>query len=242
MFVLVTTVVIVVSAVTPEGRGKSADTRGEVMSGNADKEVVVFRKRLDPRRELVIVKSPTQQKTLVSPPLMPAKTYNGPLRIAGFSCISFQVASDGGSRLTLGARLVALGPPAPASGGFDVLDVLVDDGVIVVAVTAVTSLQLWRLTPYGDPQATGPLGTFTTVSKICPAGLSGWSSDALASYLDRKSVAVKLTMIEDGRIQADVEDIRLANRSAAVKSRARTRFIQVPGKWLFEIVKLEEGR
>lgn len=131
----------------------------------------------------------------------------------------------------------------PVAGGMEdlsVLDVLVEDGVIVVAIKSAGSLQLWRVTPYGDPKANG-LEVFVTVSRICPAFLRGWERFALRSeYFDKESVAVKLAMMKDGRIQADVEDLRAANRPGAVRSDAQTRFVQLSGKWLFEIVKPDE--
>ena len=125
---------------------------------------------------------------------------------------------------------------APASGGFDVFDVLAHDGLIVVAVASV-GIELWRVTPYGDPKASWPGDPKLreVYPQICTTPLSNhWahSRDETFAYPDRKSFSVKLSLTRDGRVQADVDDLQDADKR-------HTRYIQVNDKWQFRVTPRE---
>ena len=196
-----------------------AGPQGEAKSPAVDAESVLFQKALDGKRELTVVRGWRHSMVDVAPPVMSKSAFqqlNIPER--GYFTLFLQVRPAEGPPLTLASRLICEWSDAPASGGLDVLDVLVDNGLFVVAIGS-TGIELWRVMPYGDPkQRKAPSETWTV--------LNGWSGIALASYVDRKSVRLRLSLTKDGRVQADVDDLR---------ANLRTHFLQVGDKWEFNI-------
>jgi len=94
------------------------------------------------------------------------------------------------------------------SFGFEVFDVLIDDGLIVVAVGS-RGMDLWQVSPYGDPRMKWvvPKERKPQLPQVCVAGLPAYwaplSRGPTYTFPDRKSFSVKLRLTGDGRVQAE---------------------------------------
>jgi hypothetical protein len=201
---------------------------------------VLFEKALQGNRELVVVRGPSHSVADVAPPIMSKsafKSLNDPKR--GYFAVSIQVRPANGAALTLATQICNQWSDAPPSGGFEVHDVLVHDGLIVIAVSSM-DIDLWQVTPYGDPHAKWPSDPklLEQLPQVRRAGLDArWARDPRAQYINRKSVSVKLGLTRDGRVQADVVDMRVAAENLAPGETAQTRFVQVGDKWEFDVPK-----
>lgn len=207
----------------------------------ADTETVVFQKVLDDGRQLIIVRSPNRPVADVAPPVISKRGFehwNYPETT--FFSVSLKLVAARGSPLTLANIILQGSAKSPAPGGFDVFDILINDGVIVVAV-GWHGIELWRLTPLAGPDATWVLAEKRKPPKypaVCIAGLPASyapiSRGPTFAYPDRKSFSVKLSLTGYGHVQADLDDLQAADKR-------HTRFVQVGDEWEFKAVVTKLG-
>jgi hypothetical protein len=182
----------------------------------------------------------------VAPPIMSKnalKLRSVPKR--GYFAVSLEIRPADGAPLVLATRIVEQWSET-AFGPFQVYDVLLDDGLIVVAVSS-GDIDLWRVAPFGDPRVKWPpippLPTPENAKlpiefpQISTATLPGgdWSRVALASSRDATQVSLKLSLTGDGRVQADVVDLRVTPDNLAAGETPNTRFIQRGDEWRFDV-------
>ncbi len=219
----------------PGATDAAADRHGSGPLGAAAAEVVLFRKAIDCTREVVLVRSPLHSAQDVAPPLISKKAFEHLIPNGGFFSFSAQMRRAGKPPLTLATLILPEPVDAPASGGFAVFDVLVDDGLIFVAVASV-GIEIWRVSPHGDPRASrsGDLRPRKALPQICAVGLpADWAFSRVATfaYPTPASFSVKLSLTRQGRVQADVVDLKAADRR-------HTRFVEFGDDWMFGVVPL----
>jgi hypothetical protein len=208
----------------------AADPQDAAKPDAADAELVLFRKVLDDGRQLVVLRGPRHPMADVAPPITSNSSFKH-IPDKGYFAVSLQVLPAHGPALTLASKLVPVWSDVP-SLGFDVFDVLIDDGLIVVAVGSL-DMELWQVSPYGDPRGKWvvPKERKPQLPQVCIAGLpANWapiSRGPTYTCPDRKSFSVKLSLTGDGRVQADVVDLQAADKW-------HTRFVQVGDEWEFK--------
>jgi hypothetical protein len=208
----------------------TAGRQDAVKSDAADAEVVLFRKPLDGGRQLVVLRGPRHPMADVAPPVMSDNNFKH-VPDKGYFVVSLQVLPAHGPALTLASKLVPVLADVP-SLGFDVFDVLIDDGLIVIAVGA-WGIDLWQVIPYGDPREKWvvPKERKPQLPQVritaLPAYYAPISRGPTFAYPDRKSFSVKLSLTGDGHVQADVVDLESADKW-------HRRFVQVGDEWEFK--------
>jgi len=207
--------------------------REAAKTDGANAEVVLFRKAIDTTREIVVVRSAIHPVSDLEPPTTRGARSEQPsgsdaARAVGCFSVSLQVVPRQRPPLTI-ATTVMLAPAAKPSGGVEVFDVLWYEGGFVLAV-GTFDIQLWRV-----PVSLNPARPNIPRS-VDLAFLSRWMADAAATYWDKTSVSVRLSLSEDGRVRADVDNLRVPNN---VNAPHHTRFIQDADKWKFGIEKQE---
>jgi len=211
----------------PPAAGKSDET-----TENLKEDVVLFRKAIDENRDLIVVRSAMHPVADIRMPdargiVRPSgkdSTLQEPGNsglIDGCYSVILQVVHGRSAPLTLAARPFFHHSAGPSSGEIVVWDVLVDHETFVVAI-GTWKIRLWRFVLFAQDGL--PQMSDTALS-------SHWTGVALASHLDRQSVSVKLSLLKDGRIQADVDDLR-AHR--------QTRYLQNDDEWKFAVVSTNE--
>jgi hypothetical protein len=203
-------------------------------------EVVLFRKAIAGGRELVVSHGPRHPLDDLAPHIMSKQSYSAIEGASGKGAvvvISVRLhAAPHEPPLTLASRLVPVYPDAISGGGPEVFDLLADDGLIVMAVASHT-VELWRIAPFGSPRVTAgaPKKSERRASALPQVSVAFLPSDWMFSrpatfrFPDRKSFSVTLRLADDGRVEAEVADLKASDRR-------RTRFIQAGDDWEFKAV------
>lgn len=176
----------------------------------ADSEQVLFRKQLDEYREIVVVREQSRPLAILKGiTIIPEKYLK---HIHGVFSVRFEVRSANTVPLTLFTRLVYDWTPGR---GFEVFDMLVSPGQLVIASAEGSEIMLWRINPIRPD-----VNQFTVLRGY------DWTRVAAAVTLDKSMVSVKLTWTKDHLVEAAVDDLR-------PNFKRHTRFIQSEKEWKF---------
>jgi hypothetical protein len=105
-----------------------------------------------------------------------------------------------------------------SGAGFEVLDLVILNGALILPVAVGTQLGLWRI-------------EFGPITRDSWVFLEGWWVQALASRLDSAAVKVDVSQLDDRRIALAVYDKRAGG------DRAPTLFEQENNEWRFRVTK-----
>jgi hypothetical protein len=176
-------------------------------------EQVLFRKQLDKDREIVVIREQSRPLTILNG--LTAISDENLKRLHAVFPVRVEVRSANTASLTLCTHLVYDLTPGR---GFEVLDMLVGHGQIVIAAIehSVVRLWLWRISPIS-----------LDTSQVTTLDQYDWTRFAAAVTLDKSMVSAKLTWTEDHLVEVAVDDLR-------PNFKQHTRFIQKPNEWSFQ--------
>jgi hypothetical protein len=189
--------------VMPVGRDVSS-------AKGADSEVVLFRKRLDDDRELVVVRGRSVPLTVMEGII--AISAENRKHITGVSSLRCEIHSATNGPLIVAHRLI-YDTIGRIGHRFQVLDLLVSPERIVIAAIDGPLLVLWAITP------------MAAEANHC-AWLNDWTRVAAMVPLDKTMVGAKLRTDDNGRIHVEIDDLRS-------NSKRHTEYIQAPNDWTF---------
>ena len=171
-----------------------------------DPEVVLFRKRLDDDRELVVVRGRNIPITVIKG--ISTISADNKNNITGVSSLRCELHSATNGPLILANRLI-YEPVGWGGHRFQVrLDMLVSPEKIIIAAIDGPLITLWAVTPMA-----AEANQF--------AWLNDWTRFAAMVPLDKTMVSVKLGRTENGLILAEVNDLRLISSSTPNSSNWR---------------------
>lgn len=177
-------------------------------------EIVVFQKAIDDRRTVAVVIgkpfAPNLLKGLMKAEYVEQLTALRPIRV--------ELRQPGEPDIVLVSRLKAEGQ-AEFTRGFDVLDMLIEPGRIILAATEGAGIVLWQV---GVPD-----------ERLTRWGVPGgeWAAAAAMSKLDRNNVGITL-----GRSKAGVLTVEIVDRRIAAPHQ-HTVFEQIADQWEFRVLK-----
>ena len=174
----------------------------------------IYSKRTDERTRIVVHRSEVRVSPELRAVLNVPREIPEPVRAYTVK-VKLHVADT--SPILLGSTLQW--ETEPPDRGFTVLDIIRDEGALILPVTVGWRLGLWRI-------------EFEPVAHDSWAWLERWQVSALATPLDKR-VRVKMSKVGDGRWVAEVTDLRTGGNPL----RPPSRYEQAEAAWRFRLVR-----